>query len=432
MVLHLKRFDNFQRKIKKFVKYDNHLNLSKFFNTSTSGNKEEYKYKLFSVLVHEGFSINSGHYYCHVKNSNDMWYTMNDSWVSKTNEKSIMQETPYLLFYERVMDIKKEVNKNVNKNVNNLNEEANEKIERISLIKNENISLKKNENLENKVEIKKESTLSIRTVNPNLGREIKNDTPKEEKLIEPIKELIKEPTKEPIIEPIIETLYTESDYETSKIPINFHSKKRLKMRRIMNFIKFTKKQNNILNKKNSKKLENSEYLKAYVNLQETVKYIEPLALADQKKYNSFLEEKKFQASLLKKPNPSSAIYNRNLTGLYGSDNITLWETEDDSEMLKQQIKFMKSVGDFKEEKVLEKDEYDVDYDTGKLKKVKNLETSRNGYHYNYNVFQKVQNIQTKQGHSHVGQTPTKAESEKNYNYQNGHRKKNSDRDYILN
>ena len=39
-------------------------------------------YQLYGVLVHQGMSSNSGHYYCYVKGSDKMWYTMNDNFVS--------------------------------------------------------------------------------------------------------------------------------------------------------------------------------------------------------------------------------------------------------------------------------------------------------------------------------------------------------------
>ena len=40
-------------------------------------------YQLYAVLVHSGMSSNSGHYYCYVKGSDKMWYTMNDNYVSR-------------------------------------------------------------------------------------------------------------------------------------------------------------------------------------------------------------------------------------------------------------------------------------------------------------------------------------------------------------
>jgi len=39
------------------------------------------KYSLYGVLVHSGFSTHSGHYYCYVRTSNNMWYTLDDTRV---------------------------------------------------------------------------------------------------------------------------------------------------------------------------------------------------------------------------------------------------------------------------------------------------------------------------------------------------------------
>ena len=41
------------------------------------------KYRLYAVLVHSGYSSNSGHYYCYIRASNGIWYQMNDSIVSE-------------------------------------------------------------------------------------------------------------------------------------------------------------------------------------------------------------------------------------------------------------------------------------------------------------------------------------------------------------
>lgn len=102
LVLHLKRFDNFQRKIKKFIEYPADLDLTNF----SENKSEKYKYRLYGVLVHEGSTISWGHYYCFIKNSNELWYCMNDSHVSQTTLKNVLNQTPYLLFYERVLEKK--------------------------------------------------------------------------------------------------------------------------------------------------------------------------------------------------------------------------------------------------------------------------------------------------------------------------------------
>ena len=96
IVIHLKRFDNFQRKIKKFIKYDNEINLNKY---QVNKNREKVTYRLSSVLIHEGSSIYSGHYYCYVRVAGKDWYLFNDHFVRKVEESVVLKQTPYLLFY---------------------------------------------------------------------------------------------------------------------------------------------------------------------------------------------------------------------------------------------------------------------------------------------------------------------------------------------
>ena len=60
-----------------------------------------------AVLIHVGNSIYSGHYYCYVKVSNNEWYCFNDDSVKKVEESEVLKQSPYLLFYEKVLDIKR-------------------------------------------------------------------------------------------------------------------------------------------------------------------------------------------------------------------------------------------------------------------------------------------------------------------------------------
>lgn len=39
------------------------------------------KYTLYGVLVHAGWSTHSGHYYCYVRTSSGMWYSLDDNRV---------------------------------------------------------------------------------------------------------------------------------------------------------------------------------------------------------------------------------------------------------------------------------------------------------------------------------------------------------------
>jgi len=103
LTIQLKRFD-FTRsfygggKIGKLVDFDEVLNLGPYM---TKTQHETPIYHLYAVLVHYGGSCNSGHYYCFVKNSNGIWYEMNDSSVSQVSLKTVLRQPAYLLFYVR-------------------------------------------------------------------------------------------------------------------------------------------------------------------------------------------------------------------------------------------------------------------------------------------------------------------------------------------
>lgn len=113
LIIHLKRFDNYAKKMKHFVDFEEVMNLK---HLNPKG--EDVYYQLCSVLIHEGSFINSGHYYSYVKISGS-WYKFNDSKVQKIDEKRVFASSPYVLFYEKI--IKNNVsNDKDNGNINNI------------------------------------------------------------------------------------------------------------------------------------------------------------------------------------------------------------------------------------------------------------------------------------------------------------------------
>ncbi len=71
-------------------------------------------YKLYAIIIHKGFSSDSGHYFTIARNldksdnNNDKsWYIFNDRDVGKIGKKlnleTVLQdlETPYLFFFEK-------------------------------------------------------------------------------------------------------------------------------------------------------------------------------------------------------------------------------------------------------------------------------------------------------------------------------------------
>ncbi|KAK9965448.1 hypothetical protein ABG768_004540 [Culter alburnus] len=104
LTVSLKRFTNFNGgKITKDVRYTEYLDLRPFMSQSQG---EPQIYALYAVLVHSGFSCHAGHYYCYIKASNGQWYQMNDSSVSLSDIRTVLNQQAYLLFYIRSPDVK--------------------------------------------------------------------------------------------------------------------------------------------------------------------------------------------------------------------------------------------------------------------------------------------------------------------------------------
>jgi ubiquitin carboxyl-terminal hydrolase 36/42 len=108
LTMQLKRFKagpfgNF--KISKFVEYPDRLSLAEYMSPQQERPPEPRAdgpwYRLYAVLVHEGASTRSGHYYCFVKNSNGVWYMMNDDAVHQVSLATVLRQQAYVLFYIR-------------------------------------------------------------------------------------------------------------------------------------------------------------------------------------------------------------------------------------------------------------------------------------------------------------------------------------------
>ncbi|KPI83529.1 putative ubiquitin hydrolase putative cysteine peptidase Clan CA family C19 [Leptomonas seymouri] len=122
LMIHLKRFSPTGSKINKHVQVPLELDITRYCTSlpsvssrqqqqnppSTSSlsiekeRKEDCQYELNAICVHEGSSINYGHYYTMAKASNGMWYEFNDSHVSRLSEEQLQRAQAYLLCYSRV------------------------------------------------------------------------------------------------------------------------------------------------------------------------------------------------------------------------------------------------------------------------------------------------------------------------------------------
>ncbi|XP_034691124.1 ubiquitin carboxyl-terminal hydrolase 23-like isoform X2 [Vitis riparia] len=100
LTIHLKRFGAHDpgQKIDKKVHFGPTMDLKPFVSGSY---EENLKYTLYGVLVHAGWSTHSGHYYCFVRTSTGMWYSLDDNRVVQVSERTVLDQKAYMLFYVR-------------------------------------------------------------------------------------------------------------------------------------------------------------------------------------------------------------------------------------------------------------------------------------------------------------------------------------------
>ncbi|GMG36171.1 unnamed protein product [Ambrosiozyma monospora] len=102
LTIHLKRFrfdGTSSMKVKTNVSYPNILDLTEYttkMNTPT-------KYKLMSVIVHQGRSVSSGHYIAHCRQPDGSWATYDDEYVNRLRPRdALSEEGAYVLVYSRL------------------------------------------------------------------------------------------------------------------------------------------------------------------------------------------------------------------------------------------------------------------------------------------------------------------------------------------
>lgn len=97
LTIHLKRFSPLGRKIGHPVRYEERLSLAQAVSEGQYGPS----YSLYGVISHAGSGPHSGHYYAHVRASNDQWYEMNDDSVTRYPGLPTGMKNAYILFYMR-------------------------------------------------------------------------------------------------------------------------------------------------------------------------------------------------------------------------------------------------------------------------------------------------------------------------------------------
>jgi ubiquitin carboxyl-terminal hydrolase 36/42 len=104
LTLQLKRFESYGArggKIDRPVKFSPTLDLAPFMS-QPSRDKGQHMYSLTGVLVHQGRSTHSGHYYAFVRSPGGGWHRMDDEQVAPVSEAKVCEQQAYMLFYTKV------------------------------------------------------------------------------------------------------------------------------------------------------------------------------------------------------------------------------------------------------------------------------------------------------------------------------------------
>eukprot|EP00850_Spirogloea_muscicola_P003125 SM000012S25387 [mRNA] locus=s12:873839:877169:+ [translate_table: standard] len=100
LVLQFKRFGNiFGAKIDRHILFEERLSLREHM---TCNSKDPLpKYLLYAIIVHSGYSQDSGHYYAYIKDSFGCWFCCDDQLVTPASPATVLAEKAYMLFFAR-------------------------------------------------------------------------------------------------------------------------------------------------------------------------------------------------------------------------------------------------------------------------------------------------------------------------------------------
>ncbi|KAI8068975.1 hypothetical protein BDF21DRAFT_445885 [Thamnidium elegans] len=108
IAIQLQRFnqDSDRTKINKTVKFEETIDISRIVTESEKENVNT-KYNLYSIIVHTGDAIHNGRYMAYVKSSSGVWYCMDNENVQVASMKRLLEEKPYMLFYNTPPKVEK-------------------------------------------------------------------------------------------------------------------------------------------------------------------------------------------------------------------------------------------------------------------------------------------------------------------------------------
>lgn len=153
------------QKVNRTVHFTETLDLTQFLAQSKQKQQAECKYRLFAAIVHSGNKLSSGHYYAYVRAADGNWYEANDKCVTPVTLDQVLNDHPYVLFYQCLnLPIGKSEKKSARKGIS----------EFISLFNQEKTLVKKRKNPERAAKLGSEPK-KLKT-EPDAAQPIKSKT----------------------------------------------------------------------------------------------------------------------------------------------------------------------------------------------------------------------------------------------------------------
>lgn len=94
-------------KLQQPIQFPFTLDISSVLSDVALKENRHIRYDLHGVLVHQGHSASSGHYYSYCKAPDGTWYCMNDESVTRSSPEQVARQQAYLLFYSQIPTTKK-------------------------------------------------------------------------------------------------------------------------------------------------------------------------------------------------------------------------------------------------------------------------------------------------------------------------------------
>ena len=113
VLINLKRtgYDGNARKLTHRINYDEWLDLRPYINEDVRDSNREnesdqdnpFVYRLYAVIVHIGEDLHCGHYTCYVRDSNNVWFLLDDALHRRVQMNEVLNNHgAFVLFYGKV------------------------------------------------------------------------------------------------------------------------------------------------------------------------------------------------------------------------------------------------------------------------------------------------------------------------------------------